>query len=150
HGIEAFCYWHYWFGGKRLLERPFDEVLKTGRPDFPFCLAWANETWSGIWYGAPNRVLQEQIYPGVEDHRRHFGYLLGALHDRRYVRVEGKPLLVIYRPEEIPKVAGMIDLWRDLAVRSGLPGLYLVGVGSARWDAKSSGFDGVTISNHAQ
>ncbi|MHC4639834.1 MAG: glycoside hydrolase family 99-like domain-containing protein, partial [Planctomycetota bacterium] len=63
HGIEGFCYWHYWFAGKRLLEQPFNEVLRSGEPNFPFCLAWANQTWTGIWHGAPNRILIEQTYP---------------------------------------------------------------------------------------
>src|SRR6266404_2380608 len=71
-GIEGFCYYHYWFGGKPLLERPFDEVLVSGEPDFPFCLCWANQTWSGVWHGAPDRILMEQTYPGPEDCRKHF------------------------------------------------------------------------------
>ena len=66
-GIEAFCYYHYWFAGRRILERPFDEVLASGAPTFPFCLCWANETWTGVWHGAPNRILIEQTYPGRAD-----------------------------------------------------------------------------------
>src|SRR5438874_3545811 len=69
HGISAFCYYHYWFAGRRILERPFEEVLRSGQPDFPFCLCWANQSWTGIWHGAPNRVLIEQTYPGLEDHK---------------------------------------------------------------------------------
>ncbi len=78
HGVTAFCYFHYWFAGKRLLERPFTEVLSSGEPDFPFCLCWANESWTGIWHGAPDRILIEQTYPGREDHIRHFKALLPA------------------------------------------------------------------------
>src|ERR1039458_3423890 len=84
-GIEGFCYYHYWFAGKRLLERPFNEVLNSGEPDFPFCLCWANETWSGVWHGAPNRILIEQTYPGAEDHQAHFDALLPAFRDCRYL-----------------------------------------------------------------
>ena len=70
-GVEGFCYWHYWFGnGRRILERPFEEVLDTGRPDFPFCLAWANQSWTGIWHGNPRSVLLEQTYPSREDEGR--------------------------------------------------------------------------------
>jgi len=69
HGIEAFCYWHYWFAGRRLLERPFDDVLRTGSPRMSFCLAWANQTWSGVWHGAPERTLIEQTYSGDADER---------------------------------------------------------------------------------
>ena len=66
-GIEGFCYWHYWFGnGKRVLERPFNDVISSGMPDFPFCLAWANESWTGIWHGVPDRVLIEQKYPALD------------------------------------------------------------------------------------
>ena len=72
YGIEGFCYWHYWFAGKRLLERPFAEVLQSGKPNFPFCLAWANQTWTGIWHGAADRILIEQTYPGLDDHKAHF------------------------------------------------------------------------------
>jgi len=71
-GISGFCYWHYWFGGQRLLERPFAEVLKSGEPDFPFCLGWANESWSGVWHGNPDKTLMEQTYPGPADEERHF------------------------------------------------------------------------------
>jgi Glycosyltransferase WbsX len=90
YGIEAFCYYHYWFAGRRILERPFSEVLATGIPDFPFCLCWANQTWSGVWHGLRGRLLIEQTYPGEDDHCRHFNTLLPAFLDRRYVRMEGK------------------------------------------------------------
>jgi hypothetical protein len=128
HGIEGFVYWHYWFAGRQLLQRPFQEVLVSGQPDFPFCLAWANQSWSGIWHGAPNRILVEQTYPGVEDYRAHFTHLLPALQDHRYVRVDGKPLLIIYRPTEVPDLRVLSDVWRTAASRAGLPGLHLVGV----------------------
>ncbi len=127
YGIEAFCYYHYWFDGRRMLERPFNEVLTSGQPDFPFCLCWANHTWSGIWAGAPGRVLIEQTYPGEADHRRHFAALLPAFRDPRCVRVDGRPLFAIYRPADIPDCARVMDLWRSLAVDAGLPGLHLVG-----------------------
>ena len=98
HGVEAFCYWHYWFAGDRLLERPFAEVLASGEPDFPFCLTWANQSWTGIWYGAPHKVLKEQRYPGAADYEAHFYTVLPALRDPRYFRVNGSPLFGIWRP----------------------------------------------------
>ena len=122
-GIEGFCYWHYWFGGKRLLERPFDEVLASGKPDFPFCLAWANASWTGIWYGADDRILQEQTYPGLEDHRAHFEALLPAFKDPRYIRVDGKPLFMIFQPVDLS--ADVIAFWQQLALAAGLPGITL-------------------------
>lgn len=141
HGIEAFGYWHYWFAGRRLLDLPFNEVLKSGEPDFPFCLAWANETWSGIWHGAPDRILIEQTYPGPEDHAAHFQAVLPAFEDVRYLTVEGKPLFYVYHPKRIPEVRRFTDLWRELAVKAGLRGLYLVGQGWPDWDPVGAGFD---------
>ena len=118
-GIEGFCYWHYWFGnGKRLLERPFNEVLHSGKPDFGFCLAWANHSWSNkTWEnsGAKPRILMEQCYGGVEDNRAHFNAVLPAFHDKRYIRVDGKPLFVVYAPLDIPRVGEFLEqcgLWR--------------------------------------
>jgi hypothetical protein len=141
HGIEAFCYWHYWFAGKRLLERPFSEVLASGEPDFPFCLAWANQTWSGIWHGCPGRTLIEQTYPGERDYRAHFEALLPAFEDRRYLAVDGKPFFLVFRPTQLPDPNRFTHLWRELAVRHGLNGLFLVGQHGADWDPRANGFD---------
>lgn len=146
YGIEAFCYYHYWFAGKRVLERPFAEVLESGEPDFPFCLCWANQTWTGIWHGTPNRVLIEQTYPGYDDYRNHFDLLLRAFTDRRYVTVDGKPLFLIYEPLDIPEVKKMTELWRKWAEESGLKGLYLVGYSWGRsFAAQEYGFDGTLM-----
>lgn len=144
YGIEAFCYYHYWFAGKRILERPFNEVLRSGEPDFPFCLCWANATWTGIWHGCPGKVLIEQTYPSYEDHQAHFHELLPAFLDRRYVTVEGKPLFLIYQPRQIPDVHNVLDMWRSMAVTAGLPGLHVVAIlhnGDLSWDALQHGFD---------
>jgi hypothetical protein len=142
HGVEAFCYYHYWFAGRRILERPFNEVLASGAPDFPFCLCWANETWTGIWHGAPDRVLMEQTYPGRADHEAHFATLRPAFADPRYLRVEGKPLFLLFKPEKLPDPAATLALWRSWAEAAGLGGLYLVGM-TARpeWDPRAHGFD---------
>jgi lipopolysaccharide biosynthesis protein len=144
HGVEAFCYYHYWFAGKRVLEGPLNEVLTSGQPDFPFCLCWANQTWTGIWHGAPDRILIEQTYPGMEDHRRHFETLLPAFSDRRYLTVDGKPLFVIYNPRKLPDSRRVIDFWRELAVKSGLPGLFMVAeYYGTTWDPRAAGYDAV-------
>ena len=149
YGIEGFCYWHYWFAGKRLIERPFNEVLRSGEQDFPFCVGWANDTWSGIWHGAPNRILIEQTYPGMEDHEKHFYTLLEAFSDDRYLKVDGKPIFVVYKPRKLPDAKRVTDFWRELAHRSGLKGLHLVAVlqSESPWDPRDLGFDAVTISN---
>lgn len=142
YGVEAFSYYHYWFAGHRLLERPFNEVLASGEPDFPFCLYWANQTWTGIWHGSPKRILIEQTYPGTEDHRRHFETLLPAFTDRRYMKVDGRPLFLVNCPMDILDSARVMDFWRDLAVKAGLPGLFLVGEHwLGNWDPKPHGYD---------
>lgn len=158
YGFEAFCYWHYWFGGRRILERPFEEVLASGSPDFGFCLGWANQTWTGIWHGAHNRILIEQTYPGLEDERAHFAYLLKAFQDPRYVKVDGRPLFYVFRPEQIPNVGAWAHRWQTMAHEAGLPGLYLVaevsdllGAGPKFSDVTGNGFDaGVYIRLPAQ
>lgn len=128
HGVEAFAYWHYWFGhGRRILERPFREVLQSGEPEISFCLAWANQTWSGIWHGARDRILREQLYPGPEDDQAHFDTILPAFRDARYLRVDDRPVFYVFRPEDLPNAAEFVDRWQAMAHAAGLPGLYLVG-----------------------
>lgn len=133
-GIEGFCYYHYWFGeGRQLLERPFNEVVASGKPDFPFCLCWANHTWSNkTWERKSamqkNSVLVEQQYPGVDDDIAHFNTLLAAFKDKRYMTVGGKLLFVVYNPYDIPHVERFMETWRKLARENGLPGFHFVGM----------------------
>lgn len=142
HGIGAFCYWHYWFAGRRLLERPFNAVLRSQEPRFPFCLAWANHSWTAAWVGEPWRMLIEQTYPGKEDHIAHFEEIRPAFEDDRYVKVDGRPLFVIFRPQRMPEVRAFTDLWRELARRSGFPGLYLLGICDPSLVPEDMGLDG--------
>jgi hypothetical protein len=135
HGIAGFCYYHYWFEGRRLLERPFDEVLASGEPDLPFCLCWANETWSRRWLGEEREVLLAQTY-SFEDDRRHTRWLVRAFSDSRYLTVEGRPLFLVYRPRHLPQPHRTTDLLREACRVEGLKEPYLVGV-----DAHCSGFD---------
>lgn len=147
-GVEGFCYWYLWSAGRRLLERPFDEVLALGEPDLPFCLGWDNETWTGVWLNAADRILREQLYPGEEDDIAHFNtVLLPAFSDKRYMTVEGKPLLVIYRPADVPQVS--IALFRKLAADAGFKGLFLLGIIKNKEEGliiQQNGFDACTIS----
>ena len=117
--IDAFCYFHYWFQGRRLLERPFGEVLASGRPDFPFCLCWANENWTRRWDGLDNQILQAQDYSD-EDDRNHIRWLLTAFEDRRYLRLGGRPVFLFYRASSLPDPRRTTDAWREEARRSGL------------------------------
>ena len=132
-GIEGFCYWHYWFGnGKTLLSEIFDDVLKSGKPDFPFCLGWANHDWSRrTWNSSAayhkNVDLIIQSYPGEQDYINHFYNVLPAFKDKRYIMVDNKPLMVLYSPLEIPDLQGFIELWNRLAKENGLDGIHFVG-----------------------
>lgn len=133
-GVEGFCYWHYWFGnGKQFLQKIFDEVVESGKPDFPFCVGWANHSWNNKnWVNTPSRekdyYIAEQTYPGDEDHTAHFYSLLKAFKDRRYITVDGKPLFLIYNPQDLPNPQGFFNLWNSLAKKEGLPGFHFVGI----------------------
>lgn len=142
YGIQGFCYFHYWFNGKRLLERPFDEVLASGRPDFPFCLCWANESWSRRWLGEERDVLMEQTYSQKDD-LAHADWLGRAFADDRYIRVGGRPLFLVYRPAHLPDANRTVELWRSFFKRQGLDDPYLVGVDAhcPGIDCRQLGFD---------
>ena len=126
-GIEGFCYYHYWFGeGRQLLERPFDEVLESGKPDFPFCLCWANHNWTNkSWKKsktmATGNMIMEMRY-SMEDHIKHFYHVLPAFKDHRYIKVDGKPLFAVWAPRDVPDCKAFIDKWQELA--NSLCGLY--------------------------
>ena len=132
-GVEGFCYWHYWFGkGKRLLDRPFREVLESGKPDFPFCLGWANHSWSNkTWQKneafQKDTMFMEQTYGDIEDYTKHFYTVLKAFKDPRYITVDGKPLFFIFDPQSVPDLERFIELWRKLASENGLKGIHFVG-----------------------
>jgi hypothetical protein len=127
HGITSFCYWHYWFAGRRLLERPLQDVLASGEPEFPFFIGWANESWTGVWHGAPRRMLMQQTYPGPADDRAHFEALLPAFRDARYVRRDGRPVFLILKPARIPDPVAFVARWQGMAREAGLGGLYVLG-----------------------
>ena len=127
YGIHGFCYHHYWFSGRRVLERPFNEVLASGSPDFPFCLCWANEDWTRTWIDTDSDVLLAQHYR-PEDAEKFICDLIPAFHDRRYITVDQKPLLLVYRVDLIPDIQHIADLWRQICEKEGLKGLYLAAV----------------------
>jgi hypothetical protein len=142
-GIHGFCYYHYWFSSKQLLQRPFDEVLASGEPDFPFALCWANDPWSRRWDGRTDDLLQAQTYSD-EDDVAHIRWLLPALRDPRAITVDGKPMFLVYRAADLPDAARTCETWRREVERAGLPGIHLVAVETAwdlGWDATQVGFD---------
>lgn len=133
-GVEGFCYWHYWFDGRELLERPFREVLESGKPDFPFCLGWANHSWTNKTWTVGKKftdtMLMEQTYPGKRDYEAHFKAYLPAFKDKRYLKVDGKLLFVVYDPFSIPSTKDFFETWNKLAESYGLPSFHFVGITS--------------------
>lgn len=123
YGIYGFCYYHYWFDGHMLLEKPMEQMLKNKNIDIPFCICWANEAWTKAWIGE-TKTLIPQRYGTKKEWKEHFEYLLPFLKDSRYIKDDkGKPLFVIYRPEIIEVLNEMLDYWQILAQENGLPGL---------------------------
>ncbi len=130
-GIEGFCYWHYWFAGRRLLDRVFREVVNSGSPDFPFCLCWANHSWyKKVWdpKKGKDKLLVEQTYPGVQDYINHFEAMLPAFKDRRYMKLNGKLIFGIFAPLDFQDFSLFKDTWNKLAIQNGLEGFYFFGL----------------------
>jgi lipopolysaccharide biosynthesis protein len=144
YGISGFCYYHYWFNGRQLLNRPFDEVLHTGRPRFKFCLCWANESWTRRWDGMHGELLMQQQY-SAEDDRAHIDHLLPAFADDRYIKIGGRPIFLVYRSHLLPDPARTADLWRERARAAGFADLYLIRVAGygREVDPQTIGFDAV-------
>ncbi len=128
YGVHGFCYYHYWFHGTRILERIFEDVFNSGKPDFPFCLCWANESWTKTWVGGDKDILLHQTY-SAEDDLNHIKYLIPIFKDPRYIRVNNKPLLVIYRTDTITeRLPEMLAVWNEELNKAGIEGLHLCGV----------------------
>jgi len=147
HLIHGFCYYHYWFSGKRLMEVPIDQMIRSKEPDFPFCFCWANESWTRAWDGQERELLAKQEYSDA-DTLNHFEFLRPIFQDSRYIKIDGRPLFAVYRPDSIPNVRQSIKVWRDLAKSSGFPDLFLCGVKSGLVNFTESqilscGFDAV-------
>lgn len=147
YGLGGFCYYHYWFNGKLLLEKPLEAVLADQEPDLPFCVCWANEPWSRRWDGQENKVLMEQDLDQY-DPGAHFDYLAAAFTDPRYIRVDDKPIFLVYRIDQFPDIRSTVRQWRAKAEEMGLPGIYLCAVRSHMHnltDAETTalGFDAV-------
>lgn len=143
YGIYGFCYYHYWFNGKRLLNRPLDDMLKTGTPDFPFMLCWANENWTRRWDGADQEILMEQNYTD-EDHRDHATFLCkNFFQDKRYIRINGKPVFIFYKANLIPNLKNIVRIWKETCIQHNLKGLYLLCMDNFTDEpAEAFGFDG--------
>ncbi len=127
YGVHGFCHYHYWFDGKQLLHEPTDLMLSNKDINFPFCLSWANETWSRKWDGKNHSILIRQTHiPEKERWKRHFEYLFKAWSDERAIKIDGRPIFVIYRPHYIHHIGDMLDFWQQEARRRGLKGIYFM------------------------
>jgi len=145
YGVSGFCFHYYWFGGRKLLEQPLEMFLTqtAEQYDLPFCLCWANENWTRRWDGSAQEILIEQNHTR-DDHARVFEDLRRFFSDKRYIRVDGKPMVMVYRPAIIPHVLEMVEIWRKAAASAGLPGLYLVATNSFGFDYPHDiGFDAI-------
>lgn len=124
YGIHGFCYYHYWFNGKRVLYEPLDRKLKNPKEDLPFMMCWANENWTRTWDGSEDKILLSQEY-NIEDDRKHIQHLITYFKDNRYIKVNGKPVFIIYRPKFIPNIEKTIEIWRNEVISAGFPDLYI-------------------------
>jgi hypothetical protein len=123
YGVSGFCFYHYWFDGRMLLEKPMEQYLNDPKCDLSFCICWANEHWTKAWVSNQNTVLIAQKYGEKEQWIEHFNYLLRFFKDKRYICNNDKPLLVIYRPELIDCLNDMLDCWTELAIENGFKGI---------------------------
>jgi hypothetical protein len=147
-GVESFMYWHYWTGGRKVLNEVFEEVVNSGHPDFGFSICWANHSWAkNAWNGTKKAVtLLEQLYPGNEDNIAHFNDLLPAFKDKRYTRVNGKLLFAVFAPFNVPNTHEFFDTWNRLAEENGLGGFYFLALNkepNRTEELKTMGYDGV-------
>lgn len=144
YGVHGFCYWHYWFAGQRILEAPMAEILESGEPSLPFCLGWANESWTGVWHGAPNKVLMNQAYP-EGDVENHYALLRQFFKDPRYICKDGKPVFYVYKPKLIPADSDYLNKLRTLAKADGFSDLYIVGTWSPNPNGKFESTEEVSL-----
>ena len=142
YGIHGFCYYHYWFNGRRLLERPFDDILSSGQPDFPFCLCWANESWTRGWLGQEKEILISQTY-SPDDDVNHARWLANAFADCRYLRKDGRAVFLVYRPGHLPDPRRLTETVRTACSKNGDKDPYLIGVDAHQVgrDFRNDGFD---------
>lgn len=126
HGIYGFCYYHYWFNGKLLLEKPVEILLNEKDIEFPFCLCWANEPWTRAWDGGEKEVIMPQSYGNEENWEKHINYLLQFFKDERYIKIDNKPVFVIYRSNNINRCDELISYWNEKCVENGFNGIYLI------------------------
>lgn len=126
-GIDGFCFYHYWFDGKILLEKPMEDFYNREDINISYCISWANETWTKRWIGDSKSIIQEQKHtPDPDIWKKHFYYLLKFFKDKNYIRIDDKPVFIIYQPIMIKDLDKMISLWNELALKEGFKGIYFM------------------------
>lgn len=141
YGIDGFCYYYYWFNGHRLLERPLNDMLADPDTDIPFCVCWANETWSRRWDGSDAEILIEQTY-SKESLEHIFDDMSALFNDDRYIKVNGRPLVLVYRAGDISAELSLPNIWRERARQLGLIEPYLcAALTFGLKDPRLSGYD---------
>jgi len=140
-GIDGFCYYHYWYAGRLLLDKPLELMLARKLPDFPFCMCWANHDWTAHWAGRDDMLIK-QTYPGKHDHRVHYEYLRSFFEDSRYLTIDDKPVLIVFKPFDIPNVHHFVELFKSWAIDDGFIGLHMIAC-DANTDLLNSGFDAI-------
>jgi lipopolysaccharide biosynthesis protein len=126
YGVYGFCYYHYWFNGKLLLENPMEKMLEDKDISLPFCISWANEPWTRSWDGKHKEVLIDQVYGDEREWEEHFLYLLRFFKDDRYIKVDNKPVFLIYKSSDIKRCKDMIDYFNNRAKEHSFDGIYFV------------------------
>lgn len=126
YGVYGFCVYNYWFKGKQLLEKPLEILLKNPEIDINYCMCWANESWTKTWYGLENQILMKQDYGQKLDWLNHFNYMLPYFQDKRYIKIDNKPVLNIYRTYDIKELKEMLEYWSELSKEHGFNGIYIV------------------------
>jgi len=142
YGLGGFMFYHYWFNGKRVLNIPLDNYRGKVKTDFPYFFCWANENWTRRWDGSNEQILLKQEY-SAEDDVEHMRFLCSFFEDERYMRVDGKPVLVVYKTELLPEPQRTAALWRETARKHGFPDVYLIRVEALDWATRPAtiGFD---------
>jgi lipopolysaccharide biosynthesis protein len=126
YGIYGFVYYHYWFNGKKLMEKPLENMLSDDKVTIHYCLSWANEPWTRSWDGKSKEIIMPQEYGNKEDWETHFNYLLNFFKDNRYIKMDNKPVLFIYRIDNINYHEEMFKYWNDMAIKNGFSGIFIV------------------------
>ena len=139
-GIYGFCFYHYWFGGRMVLEKPVEMLLNNKKIDFHYCFSWANEPWTKTWHGAGGNkeILIPQIYGGEEEWESHYNYLKTFFEDYRYIKKDNKPVLMIYRLRNIPRFNDMIRYWNECAKKDGFSGVFVISMNRCKENVDKS------------